>query len=85
MLLGSVGVSASADFQKGLTAYKSGDYATALREWELLAQQGDCPCPERTGCVVPHWKGCSTDAQYKQCVIYAKGQGVIRDNVYAHM
>ena len=23
----------SADFEKGLTAYDSGDYATALREW----------------------------------------------------
>ena len=30
----------SADFQKGLTAYKSGDYATALREWTPLAKQG---------------------------------------------
>ena len=26
----------SADFQKGYTAYKSGDYATALREWNPL-------------------------------------------------
>ena len=33
-------VSASADFQKGLTAYKSGDYATTLREWKPLAKQG---------------------------------------------
>jgi len=32
LLLGSAGVSWSADFQKGLTAYKSGDYATALQE-----------------------------------------------------
>ena len=31
----------SADFQKGLTAYQSGDYATALREWTPLAEQGD--------------------------------------------
>ena len=31
----------SADFQKGLTAYRSGDYATALREWTPLAKQGD--------------------------------------------
>ena len=30
----------SADFQKGLTAYQSGDYATALREWTPLAKQG---------------------------------------------
>jgi hypothetical protein len=29
MLLGSVGMSASADFQKGSIAYQSGDYATA--------------------------------------------------------
>ena len=30
----SVGTPAfSADFNKGLTAYHSGDYATALREW----------------------------------------------------
>jgi uncharacterized protein len=31
----------SADFQKGVTAYKSGDYATALREWTPLAEQGN--------------------------------------------
>ena len=32
VLLGSAGISWSADFQKGLAAYNSGDYATALRE-----------------------------------------------------
>ena len=32
VLLGSAGMSASADYQKGLTAYQSGDYATGLRE-----------------------------------------------------
>ena len=31
----------SADFQKGLTAYDRGDYATALREWTPLAKQGN--------------------------------------------
>ncbi len=31
----------SADFQKGVTAYQSGDYATALRELEPLAKQGN--------------------------------------------
>ena len=30
----------SADYQKGLDAYKSGDYATALREFRPLAKQG---------------------------------------------
>ena len=41
VLLGSVGVSASADLQTGLTAYESGDYVTALREWTPLAKQGN--------------------------------------------
>jgi hypothetical protein len=27
--------------QKGLDAYNRGDYATALREWRPLAEQGD--------------------------------------------
>ena len=29
------------DFQKGLAAYQSGDYVTALKEWRPLAEQGD--------------------------------------------
>ncbi len=39
LILGSAGVSWSQDFQKGVTAYKSGNYATALREWTPLAEQ----------------------------------------------
>jgi TPR repeat protein len=31
----------AADFQKGLTAYKAGDYATALKEWKPKAEQDD--------------------------------------------
>jgi len=31
----------SADYQKVLDAYESGDYATALREWGPLAKQGN--------------------------------------------
>jgi hypothetical protein len=41
VILGSAGMSASADFQKGLTAARSGDFATALREWTPLAKQGN--------------------------------------------
>ena len=40
VLLGSVGTSWGADFNKGLAAAQSGDYATALREWRPLAEQG---------------------------------------------
>ena len=39
VLLGSAGNSWSADFQKGVTAAQSGDFATALREWTPLAEQ----------------------------------------------
>ena len=31
----------SADYQKGAAAFQSGDYATALREFRPLAEQGD--------------------------------------------
>jgi hypothetical protein len=41
VLLGSAGVSLSADFQKGATAYNKGNFATALKEWRPLAEQGD--------------------------------------------
>ncbi len=41
VLLGSAGVSWSADYEKGITAYQSGDYATAIREFQPLAEQGN--------------------------------------------
>ena len=34
-------IPALTDFQKGLTAAQSGDFATALREWTPFAKQGD--------------------------------------------
>ena len=45
VLLGSMGISESADYIKGLTAHESGDYATALRQWTPLAEQGTMPSP----------------------------------------
>ena len=56
ILLGNVVVSASDDFQKGVTAAQSGDFSSALREWKPLAKQGDarsqsfvgrCPTKEK--------------------------------------
>ena len=35
-----MGMSASADWEKGYAAFESGDYATTLREWTALAKQG---------------------------------------------
>ena len=67
VFLGSAGESTSADFQKGLAAARSGDFATALREWTPLAKQGLAPAQNNLGNA------------------YGRGQGVIQDNVYAHM
>ena len=39
----------SADYQKGLDAYKSGDYATALREFRPLAEQGNAGAQNNLG------------------------------------
>ena len=38
VLLGSSGVCWSADLQKGFDALERGDYATALKEWTILAK-----------------------------------------------
>jgi len=54
-----------ADFKAGEKAYHRGDYATALREWQPLAKQGQA------------------DAQYNLGLLYAKGQGVQKDDAQA--
>ena len=41
VLLWSEGAGASDDYQKGLDAYRSGDYVSAVRIWTILAEQGD--------------------------------------------
>ena len=61
VLLGSVGVSASADFQKGLTAARNGDFVTALREWTPLAQQGSASAQYNLGLMYQKGDGVSQD------------------------
>ena len=51
----------SVDFHKGLTAYTSGDYATALREWEPLAEQGDAAVQFNLGILYRLGKGLPQD------------------------
>jgi len=57
VLLGSVGMSWSADFQKGLTAAQNGDYATALREWKPLAEQGHATAQYSLGVIYDNGYG----------------------------
>jgi TPR repeat protein len=54
----------SADFQKGLTAYNSGDYATALREWTPLAKQGFAPAQSNLGVMYEDGQGVLKDYAY---------------------
>ena len=61
VLLGSIGVSESADFQKGLDAAKSGDFATALREWKPLAEQGEVDAQANLGFMYGNGKGVPQD------------------------
>jgi len=57
LLVGSVGVSWSADLLKGIKAYESGDYVTALRECTALAEQGNATCQALLGGMYQHGKG----------------------------
>ena len=51
----------SADFQKGVTAYESGDFATALREWTPLAEQGYATAQSNLGQMYRQGKGVPQD------------------------
>ena len=57
VLLGSAGMSRSADFQKGLSAYDKGDYATALRVFKPLAEQGDAGAQSLLGTMYEFGEG----------------------------
>ena len=58
VFLGSVGTSWGADFNKGVAAAQSGDFATALREWTPLAKQGDADAQFSLGVMYEKGRGC---------------------------
>lgn len=69
-------VPAWADFQAGMDANNRGDYATALREWRPLAEQGDALAQYNLG--VLHRKGRGVpqdDVQARQWYEKAAAQG----------
>ena len=61
VLLGSAGVCESADLQKGLAAWNSGDYATALRELKPLAEQGHVSAQNNLGAMYGTGRGAPQD------------------------
>ena len=58
------------DFEKGLEAYEKGDYATALREWIPLAEQGDADAQNNLGLMYRNGLGVTQD--YKEAVKWAR-------------
>lgn len=56
-----VGVPARADFTKGLDAYERGDWAQALREWELIARNGDKEAQYYLGLMYRFGRGVTQD------------------------
>ena len=56
----------AADLQKGLDAYESGDYATALAEWKPLAEAGDAVAQYNLGQMYRQGKGVPQD--YEEAV-----------------
>jgi len=66
VLLGSVWESWGADYPKGYAAAQSGDFATALREWTPLAEQGHALAQNNLGAMYEKGQGVSQD--YKTAV-----------------
>ncbi len=52
---------ASAGFDEGLTAYNRGDYATALREFRVLAEQGFAEAQNNLGLMYTRGQGVPQD------------------------
>jgi uncharacterized protein len=68
--------SAWADFKAGVDAYQRGDYATALREWQPLAEQGQALAQYNLGLLYANGQGVSKDdAQAQQWYEKAAAQG----------
>ena len=64
--LGTAGSVCAADFDKGLRAAQSGDFATALREFKVLAEQGNATAQYNLGIMYRNGRGVVQD--YKEAV-----------------
>jgi TPR repeat protein len=67
----------AADFKTGLEAYQHGDFASALREWQPIAEKGDPQSQYNLGLLYARGQGVSQDyAQAAQWYEKAAEQGV---------
>ena len=85
LLLGCMGTSWSADFQKGFAAAQSGDFVTALREFTPLAKKGNAIAQYALGNMYRWGQGVSQD--YKTSVKWLRlaaeqGDARAQSNLY---
>ncbi len=72
----SLAAPAWADFEAGMDAYDRGDYATALREWRPLAEQGDADAQNNLGAMYDDGHGVPQDyGQARQWYKKSAAQG----------
>ena len=76
-------VPARADFQAGMDAYNRGDFATALREWRPLADQGDARAQFSFGLLHENGDGVPRDyTKARQWYEKAAAQGDAKAQLY---
>jgi len=61
LVLGWTGAVYAGDFQRGVEAYRAGDYATALREFQELASAGDASAQNNLGRMYDNGQGVVQD------------------------
>ncbi len=72
-----------ADYQAGMDAYNRGDFATALREWRPLAEQGDAKAQFSFGLLHENGDGVPRDyAKARQWYEKAAAQGDAKAQLY---
>mgnify|MGYP001394367811 CR=1 FL=1 len=77
--MGTAGSVCAQDFQNGVRAYQSGDYATALREFKALAEQGNAGAQSTIAGMYALGRGVPDDnARAYTCFAIAAAQGDAR-------
>lgn len=72
-----------ADFQAGMDAYNRGDFKTALREWQPLAEQGDARAQFSYGLLYENGDGVPRDySKARQWYEKAAAQGDAKAQLY---
>jgi TPR repeat protein len=61
-------MAAAQDFDKGMSAYRAGDYATALNKWRPLAEQGDADAQMGIGSI--YYQGVGVLQDYEEAIKY---------------